>query len=68
MLVAGVVSATMGSLLVFVASWFSPILGGANLGGFLLILLPRILAGAIVPFVARAFLRHGAAQDRGAIP
>jgi hypothetical protein len=64
MLVAGVTAATMGSLVVFVASWFSPVLGGANLGGFFLILLPRILAGAIVPLIAQAFLRHGEFQNR----
>ena len=68
MLVAGVISGFMGSLLVFVASWFSPVLGGAYLGGFFLILLPRILAGAIVPLIARAFLRHGSLQNRGIIP
>jgi hypothetical protein len=68
MLVAGITSATIGSLLVFVASWFSPVLGGANLSGFLLILLPRILAGAIVPLIARAFLRHGEPKNRSLIP
>lgn len=58
MLFAGVAAGIMGSVLVFVASVFSPILG-ASASGVLLIFLPRILAGILVPFVARAFLLHG---------
>ncbi len=58
MLTAGVTAGIMGSLLVFFVSQFSPILGASASGAFL-IFLPRILAGVIVPFIARAFLRHG---------
>lgn len=63
MIVAGVTAGVMGSILVFVVSQFSPILG-ASASGTLLIFLPRILAGVIVPFIARAFLRHGASQGK----
>lgn len=54
---AGIIAGLAGSLLLFVASQFSPILGGDAFGA-LLIFLPRVLAGLIVPLVAKAFLRH----------
>ena len=60
MLIAGVTSGIMGSLLIVLVSQFSPILGGASVGGIVLVFLPRVLAGVIVPIIARAFLRHGA--------
>jgi hypothetical protein len=62
MLAAGVISGTMGALLVVFVGQFSPILGEATTGGILLSFFPRVLAGVIVPFIARAFLRHGALQ------
>jgi len=62
MLAAGVISGAMGALIVVFVGQFSPILGGATVGGILLAFLPRILAGVIVPFIARAFLRHGQAE------
>jgi hypothetical protein len=58
MLVAGVVSGIMGSLMVLFVGQFSPILGEATVGGVVLAFLPRILAGLIVPLIARAFLKH----------
>ena len=64
MLAAGVISGIMGSLLVVFVGQFSPILGEANVLGILLTFLPRVLSGIIVPFIARAFLRHGALQNR----
>jgi hypothetical protein len=60
MLAAGVISGSMGALLVVFVGQFSPILGGITASGVFLALLPRVLAGIIVPFIARAFLRHGA--------
>ena len=59
MLIAGVLSGIMGSLILVIAVYFSPVLGGASIGGIALVFLPRILAGVLVPLVARAFLRHG---------
>ena len=64
MLIAGVTSGTMGSLLVITVGQFSPILGGASVGGVVLVFLPRILAGVLVPLIARAFLRHGASRKK----
>jgi hypothetical protein len=55
---AGVTSGLMGSVLIIVVSQFSPIIG-TSAYGTLLIFLPRILAGFIVPFIARAFLQYG---------
>ena len=55
----GVTAGLMGSVLVVVVSQFSPIIG-TSASGTLLIFLPRILAGFIVPFIARAFLLHEA--------
>jgi hypothetical protein len=64
MLAAGIISGIMGSLLVVFVGQFSPILGEANVLGILLTFLPRVLSGIVVPFIARAFLRHGALQNR----
>ena len=64
MLIAGVTAGTMGSLLVLIVGQFSPILGGASLGGIVLVFLPRILAGVLVPLIARAFLRHGTNRNK----
>jgi hypothetical protein len=67
MLTAGVISGSIGALLVVFVGQFSPILGGITLGGTLLAFLPRILAGVIVPFIAGAFLRHGASVSKAKI-
>jgi len=64
MLIAGVTSGTMGSLLVLLVGQFSPILGEVSVDGVVLAFLPRILAGVLVPLIARAFLRHGALQNK----
>jgi len=63
MLFAAVTAGVMGSVLVFVVSLFSFIVDASAIGA-LLIFLPRILAGVLVPFIARAFLRHGASQRK----
>ena len=60
MLVAGVSAGIVGTLVVVLVSHFSPILGEATVAGTVLAFLPRLLAGILVPLVARAFLRHGA--------
>jgi multisubunit Na+/H+ antiporter MnhG subunit len=64
MLIAGVTAGSMGSLLVVLVGQFSPILGEASVGGVVLVFLPRILAGVLVPLIARAFLRHGANRKK----
>jgi len=58
MLIAGVVSGFMGALMVLFVGQFSPILGATTAGGIALAFLPRILAGVIVPLIARAFLKN----------
>lgn len=63
MVFAGVTSGIMGSLLVLLVGQFSPIVGEASVGGVVLVFLPRILAGLLVPLIARAFLRHGASRQ-----
>lgn len=63
LLFSGVIAGVMGSVLLFVVSVFSPILGASASGAFL-IFLPRILAGILVPFIARAFLQHGGSQAK----
>ena len=64
MLAAGVISGIMGSLLLVFVDQFSPILGETSVSLILLTFLPRVLAGVIVPLIARAFLRHGALQNK----
>jgi ABC-type cobalamin transport system permease subunit len=66
MLIAGVTAGIVGSLIVVFASNFSSILGPATLGGAVTSFLPRVLAGILVPLVARAFLRHGKNQKKKA--
>jgi ABC-type cobalamin transport system permease subunit len=58
MLIAGVTAGVMGSLAVTLAGNFSSILGPATLEGSALSFVPRVLAGILVPLVARAFLQH----------
>ncbi|MBX5321639.1 hypothetical protein HN007_06605 [Candidatus Bathyarchaeota archaeon A05DMB-3] len=57
MLYAGLTSGIMGSLVVLYTSRFSWVLGGITIGGVALTLFPRILAGLLVPLVAKAFLK-----------
>jgi biotin transporter BioY len=64
MLVAGVTSGVMGSLLILLVSQFSPIVGEASVEGVVLVFLPRILAGVLVPLIAKAFLQHGANRKK----
>ena len=64
MLIAGVTAGIIGSLIVVFTSNFSSILGPATLGGSVLSFVPRVVAGILVPFVARAFLRHGASRKK----
>lgn len=64
MLIAGVASGVMGSLLILLVSQFSPIVGEASVEGVVLVFLPRILAGVLVPLIAKAFLRHGANRKK----
>jgi len=58
MLVAGVAAGIMGSLIVVFASNFSSILGPTSPEGAVLSFVPRVIAGIVVPLVARAFLQH----------
>jgi len=58
MLVAGVTAGIMGSLIVVFASNFSSILGPTTPEGAVLSFLPRVIAGMVVPLLARAFLQH----------
>ncbi|HEX9262648.1 MAG TPA: hypothetical protein VF893_09005 [Candidatus Bathyarchaeia archaeon] len=64
MLVAGVAAGIMGSFIVVFTSNFSSILGPATIGGSVLSFVPRVLAGILVPVVARAFLRHGLSRKK----
>ena len=57
LLVAGLASGIMGSLIVVLASQFSPTLK-IGTAGIALVFLPRILAGFLVPLIAKAFLQH----------
>lgn len=63
MLISGVTAGIMGSLIVVFASNFSSILGPATLEGSALTFVPRVLAGILVPLVARAFLTHSNKLD-----
>ncbi|MGD6807517.1 MAG: hypothetical protein ACQCN4_11230 [Candidatus Bathyarchaeia archaeon] len=62
LLIAGVVAGFMGSLIVVFTSNYSAILGPVTLGGSVTTFLPRVIAGIIVPLVARAFIKHAHTQ------
>lgn len=64
MLTSGVTAGIAGSIIVVYTSNFSTILGPATIGGAATAFLPRVLAGIIVPVIARLFLRHGANGKR----
>jgi hypothetical protein len=64
MLIAAVTAGIMGTLIILLANQFSTIVGNPGIGGAVLVLLPRILAGILVPLVARAFLRHGTRMNK----
>jgi hypothetical protein len=67
MLFAGVTAGIMGAIVIVIVTPFSAVLGETTALGLLLPFLPRILAGAIVPFLARIFLQH-APHQKGASP
>jgi len=58
LLISGVIAGILGSFIVVFTSNYSTILGPATLGGSATTFLPRVLAGVIVPIVARAFINH----------
>jgi len=58
LLISGVIAGILGSFIVVFTSNYSTILGPATLGGSATTFLPRVLAGVIVPIVARAFIKH----------
>ncbi len=58
LLLAGVIAGILGSFIVVFTSNYSTILGPATLEGSVTTFLPRILAGVIVPVIAKAFLKH----------
>lgn len=60
MIIAGITAGIMGSFIILVCNQFSTIVENPGVGGAVLVILPRILAGVIVPLVARAFLRQSA--------
>ena len=62
LLTAGVIAGVLGSFIVVFTSNYSAILGPATLEGSATTFLPRILAGVIVPVIARAFLKHAASR------
>jgi len=62
LLISGVIAGILGSFIVVFTSNYSTILGPATLGGSATTFLPRVLAGVIVPIVARAFINHAPAQ------
>ncbi len=64
LLTAGIIAGIMGAVIILLANQFSTIVGNPSVGGTALVFLPRILAGILVPLVARAFLRHGTGMNQ----
>lgn len=58
MLIAGVTAGITAALLIFLVNHFSPLVGEASISNVVLVFLPRVLAGVLVPLIARAFLQH----------
>jgi len=62
LMLAGIIAGVMGAVIVVIVTPFSPILGETTASGIALAFLPRVLAGILVPVIARAFLKHAAIQ------
>ena len=64
MVIAGVVSTTIGGLLLFGLFQLSPSNVITGLDGFLLTVLSRTATGAIIPIIAKVFMWYGVVHNR----
>ncbi|MCW4044397.1 MAG: hypothetical protein NWE94_02625 [Candidatus Bathyarchaeota archaeon] len=64
MVIVGVVSATVGGLLLFWLLQLSPSNVVDGLDGFLLTVLSRTAAGVIIPIIAKVFMWYGVAMNK----
>ena len=64
MVIVGVVSATVGGLLLFGLLQLSPSNVVNGLDGFLLTVLSRTAAGVIIPIIAKVFMWYGVAMKK----
>ncbi len=65
MTISGVVSATIGGIILFGAYCLSPINVVTGVDGFLLTVLTRTACGAIVPVIAKIFMWYGVVANKG---
>jgi uncharacterized membrane protein HdeD (DUF308 family) len=64
MLIAGVVSTTVGGVLLFGMFQLSPSNVMKGVDAFLLTVLSRTAAGVIIPIIAKVFMWYGAAMHK----
>jgi hypothetical protein len=64
MVISGVISTTVGGLLLFGVFQLSQSNVTTGVGGLLLMVLPRTACGVIIPVIAKVFIWYGIAQNK----
>ena len=65
MIISGVVSTTIGGIMLFGIYYLSPINVVTGVDGFLLTVLTRTACGAIIPVIAKVFMWYGVTAHKG---
>jgi hypothetical protein len=66
MIISGVVSASIGGIMLFGIFFLSPVNVVTGIDGFLLTVLTRTACGAIIPVVAKVFMWYGMSMNKKA--
>jgi hypothetical protein len=65
MIISGIVSATIGGIMLFGIFYLSPINVVTGVDGFLLTVLTRTACGAVIPVIAKVFMWYGMTANKG---
>jgi hypothetical protein len=66
MIISGVVSASIGGIMLFGIFFLSPVNVVTGIDGFLLTVLTRTACGAIIPVIAKVFMWYGMSMNKKA--
>jgi Mg/Co/Ni transporter MgtE len=64
MLISGIVSATIGGIMLFGIFYLSPVNVVTGVTGFLLTVLTRTACGVIIPVIAKVFMWYGMSMNK----
>ncbi len=64
MIISGVVSSTIGGVMLFGIFYLSPVNVVTGVDGFLLTVLTRTACGAIIPVIAKVFMWYGVSMNK----